>query len=338
MRDRVQSVHDAQPQHARGDGRPMKSVVTRFRAFQLGNPGSSFSYYADGHFTVLEGRLTDVSRASLIQEMRFCGVETASSLHITSWDRDHCCATELRGLLDLINPARIECPGYAPHTENGKECLRIIRDFEKRRLLSNRSVRVELVTPAYIGGLDSATELAFNPIFYHPKWIDPEHSNNNSTIKFFRSGIFNVLSLGDVEDPQISAWLRRCKLLQRETDIVILAHHGADNGFTNKRLLAHLRPALAVCSADYDNTYEHPRQEIRDLLYEHGIRLMTTKTGDVIAKSIGDHSGAYRAINLKANSSEISSACDFRSKKARLLSFNADTLRQIYVPRPTYPR
>jgi competence protein ComEC len=321
-----------------GDGPMKKSIVTRFRAFQLGSPGSSFSYYAGGHFTVLEGRLTERSRASLVQEMEWCGVEAANTLHITSWDQDHCCATELSDLLSLINPVRIECPGYPPHTENGKKCLRIIRNFERNRQLTNRSVRVQHVTPEYIGSLDTAMELAFKSIFYHPKWIDPNSSNNNSTVKFFRSGIFNVLSLGDVEDSNISAMLRRSKMLQRETDVMILAHHGADNGFTNKSFLERLQPSLAICSTDYDNTYDHPRQEIRDLLYEQGVRLMTTKTGDIIVRSTGDHSGDYKAVNLKANSSEISSTCDFRAKKAKILSYNADTRRQIYAPRPSHPR
>ena len=36
----------------------VKKIYTRFRAYQLGNAGSSFSYYADGHFTLIEARLT----------------------------------------------------------------------------------------------------------------------------------------------------------------------------------------------------------------------------------------------------------------------------------------
>jgi competence protein ComEC len=63
---------------------------------------------------------------------------------------------------------------------------------------------------------------------------------------------------------------------------------------------------------------------------------MTTKTGDIIVKSIGDHTGVFRAINLQANSTEISSQCDFEAKKKRLLSYNADTRRQLYTPRPAY--
>jgi competence protein ComEC len=70
--------------------------VTRFRAYQLGTSGSSFSYFVDGHFTLLEGRMTDISRRTLISEMDKCDVQNADVLHMTSWDSDHCSASECR--------------------------------------------------------------------------------------------------------------------------------------------------------------------------------------------------------------------------------------------------
>jgi competence protein ComEC len=117
---------------------------------------------------------------------------------------------------------------------------------------------------------------------------------------------------------------------------MILAHHGADNGFTTKRFLQHLEPHLAICSSDFDNQYDHPAQPIRDLLFEQKIRLLTTKTGDVIIESLGNHTGRYRATNLKAGSTEISSQYEFMSKKSKLLSYPADTIRQLYSSQPGY--
>ena len=71
-----------------------------------------------------------------------------------------------------------------------------------------------------------------------------------------------------MKSSNISTRLSRCRILARETDVMILAHHGADNGFTTKSFLRHLEPRLAICSSDYANQYDHPKQEIRDLLYE----------------------------------------------------------------------
>lgn len=314
----------------------MKGIITRFRAYQLGSAGSSFSLFADGHFTIIEGRLTELSRPRLIREMEVCGVETANVLHITSWDSDHCTPSELADLLLLTRPERIEYPGYEPHSDRAEECLAILEAYFERSRKSNRPPRLQAITPDYISSLPESEALAFRDVLYHPRWIDDLCSNNNSTVKFFRRGSFNLLSLGDVESQNISAGLRRDKYLSRETDVMILAHHGADNGFTNKSFLERIGPSLAICSSDFDNQHDHPRDEVRKLLHEQNIRLMTTKTGDAIVKSINDHTGDFRAINLKADSTEISSQCDFEAKKKLLLSYNADTIRQLYTPRPPY--
>lgn len=316
----------------------IRNIVTRFRAYQLGVPGSSFSYFSDGHFTVIEGRLTEFSRVALVYEMQRCGVEFANTLHITSWDADHCNKHELQELLDLIRPLRIECPGYNPYTDHGEGCLEIIASYKDARSRANRAPTIKHITPRFIDGLKIAGSEAFEDTYYNPLHIDEDCANNNSTVKHFRRGSFNVLSLGDVESSNISARLRRSRILKTETDVMILAHHGADNGFTTKKFLARLEPHLAICSSNYGNQYDHPRQEIKDLLFEQDIRLMTTKTGDVIVKSTGDHAGAYRAINLKGNSKEISSTMDFHSKKSRILSYNDDTLRQRYQGRRRFPR
>lgn len=314
----------------------MEPVVTRFRAYQLGCAGSSFSYFAGGHFTLIEARLNDRNKISLFAEMARCDVERIDCLHITSWDDDHCASSELLVLLRTLRPLRIECPGYEPSTDSGKACRKMICEYRDDARSSNRPITVEFITPQYIGGLQHAERLAFRNVFYHPQSIDGESSNNNSTVKFFRQGSFNVLSLGDVESDNISAYLRRQKFLCLEVDVMILAHHGADNGFTNKKLLERIEPRLAICSSNYDNQYDHPTDEIRELLHEQRIRLMTTKTGDVIVKSIGNHTGEFQAINLKADSTEISSSEKYFAKKARLLSFNDDTIRQLYTPKPSY--
>jgi competence protein ComEC len=313
----------------------MKSIVTRFRAYQLGSSGSSFSYFAGGHFTLLEGRLTELSRSPLMEEMGICRIEFIDTLHITSWDADHCSANELEEILSLL-PTRIECPGYHPHTDNGIKCLRMIQSYQAKHQRSNRVVTLRQISPDYIKSLNPADALAFDDILYHPRWLDENCTNNNSTVKIFRGGCFNLLSLGDVESHNISSYLRSSRLLCRETDILILAHHGADNGFTNKQFLARIKPRLAICSSDYDNFYEHPREEIRKLLHEQEIPLMTSKTGDVVVRSVGDHTGQFEAINLMSNSKSVSSRRVFRSKKSELLSHNSDTIRQLYAPKPYY--
>lgn len=309
----------------------LKSIPTRFRAYQLGQAGSSFSYCAGSNFTLIEAVITELNQSSLLDELKLCGKTTINVLHITSWDQDHCSAAGLEWILHNLAPSKIEYPGYEPHTENGKACLAAIKEYKAKWTKKGYSVDAVKVDPDYIFSLSKARELAYRDILYHPRQLQ-DSSNNNSTIKLFRSGSFNVLSLGDVEDHNIAAMLRRCKTLCREVDIMILAHHGADNGFTTKKFLETLRPHIAICSSNYDNQYDHPRQEIRNLLREQNIRLFTTKTGDVIIESMGSHKGKYRATNLISDSQKVSSTYDGTARKNHWLNMNADTLRNLYKP------
>lgn len=309
----------------------IKQVRTRFRGFQLGVPGSSFSYFASDHFTLIEAMATDLSKPRLMAELATCGKATIDTLHITSWDQDHCSVSGLEWILHKLAPSRIETPGYDPHTDNGEKCLEMIDSYRGRWNKLGKKVTTQRIDPPYIKGLSTAQSLEYREIVYHPKEIR-ESSNDNSTVKFFRSGCFNVLSLGDVEDSAIAAMLKRCTTLCREIDVMILAHHGADNGFTTKNLLEQLSPKIAICSSNFDNEYSHPKPEIRTLLHSLNIPIFTTKTGDLIIESTGGHTMDYRVVNLIADSTEISSVNTYRSRKSKYLLMNQDSVRNVLNP------
>ena len=124
-------------------------------------------------------------------------------------------------------------------------------------------------------------------------------------VQLFRGGSFNVLSL------------RKSKCIQRIHAPEPMPHfgsrnrcnggarRGADNGFTTKSFLGHLEPTLAICSSDYANQYDHPKQDIRDLLYEENVRLMTTKTGDIQQFSFSADTPILRKSRLCFRSSSI---------------------------------
>lgn len=310
--------------------------VTRFRAYQLGTKGSSFSYFDGQTFTLIEARLTDLNRPRVDIEMEICGVSRLGCLHITSWDTDHCAETELERILNRYRPKRIEYPGYEPKSDTAKECRKIIVNYPSKLEIASKTNEevhatavVQRVDPAYIRSLESAQELGYRDIVYGPRQI-VDNCNDNSTIKLFRTGCFNVASLGDAEDNFISASLANSNIFASEVDVMILAHHGADNGFTTNRFLRVTRPALAICSSNYDNEYEHPKQEIREMLKKFDIPIYTTKTGDIAVQSKFPHTDTFRVINLKADSTEISSVAEYTTKKSKKLRSNLDTLRNVY--------
>jgi competence protein ComEC len=284
------------------------SKQTRFRAYQLGTSGSSFSYSVDDHFTLIEARFNETNKPNIVKEIQIIGCKAINCLHITSWDQDHCNYEELKLILECLKPTRIEYPGYVPNTDCGKNSLISIKNYCKQKSIS----QIE-ISPSYIKGLESGERCKYNDIVYNPKNISNKH-NDNSIVQLFRRGRFTVLSLGDCEDATIAENIMGGNIVNSETDVLILAHHGADNGFTTSKFIKSIKPKIAVCSSNYDNEYDHPRQEIREILYQEDITLYTTKTGDVVISC--DEDNIVHADNLKANGEKISSKKEFSPKCA----------------------
>lgn len=312
------------------------SVATRFRAYQLGEAGTSSSYFADNHFTLIEARRTEaLSHKNLMMEMEICGKKTIDALHVTSWDRDHCNPPDLIWILENLRPTRVEYPGYAPHTETGKESLRIINNYRAKMHSANRTnTRTIGITPKYIEGLKPGENLGYHDVFYHPKFLfDGDHSsNNNSTVKLFRKGCFNVASTGDIEHSRIGSYLRSCKIFKSETDILMLPHHGASTDVVTKTFLEAVEPTIAICNSNYANQYDHPTPELTGLLRRQGVDIYTTKIGDVVVASVGNHTQHFEVTDYISSGESSKPAERYPIRKYKILSRNADSIRNHYNP------
>lgn len=279
---------------------------TRFRAYQLGEKGASFSLSVDNDFTLIEARFNSVNCMNVIDEMRKVGAQRISLLHITSWDEDHCKPDELRLILARLKPQRIQYPGYMPDTDCGKASLILILNYLKQNRLDGT-----YVTPRYVNSLEPGESAKFSTIIYNPTKVYAKH-NDMSTAALFRKGRFTILSLGDCESPEIARSIMECEMASKETDVMLMAHHGADNGFTTEEFIKAISPTIAICASDFDNQYDHPRQEIRELLHNNKVNLYTTKTGDVLIECGSDNN--VHVTNFKGNSTEVSSRIEFRPK------------------------
>lgn len=276
---------------------------TRFRAYQLGEKGASFSISVDQYFVLIEARYNSVNKSHIIYEMGLSGVAHIDVLHITSWDEDHCKSTELEDIIKELKPSIIECPGYAPHTITGLRSLSIIL---------NSGCKVVRVTPSIVKD-QFFTRLVGRDLFFGPTNIENgTTSNNMSVIKLFRIGSFQVLSLGDCEDSDIAEKLMKEEIVTKEIDILILAHHGADNGFTTTDFLKAVNPRVAICACDRDNMYSHPSDKVRSMLSNLGIKYYSTKSGDIIAQSIDKYN--FKISNYITNNEKKDSVETFMNK------------------------
>ena len=276
---------------------------TRFRAYQLGEKGASFSISVDQYFILIEARYNSVNKPHVIYEMGLSGVAHIDVLHITSWDEDHCKSTELEDIIKELKPSIIECPGYAPHTITGLRSLSIIL---------NSGCKVVRVTPSVVQS-QFFTRLVGRDLFFGPINIKKgTTSNNMSVIKLFRIGSFQVLSLGDCEDSDIAKRLVEEEIITKEVDVLILAHHGADNGFTTTDFLKALNPRVAICACDWDNMYSHPSDKVRSMLSNLGIKYYSTKAGDIIAQSVDKYK--FKVSNYITNNEKKDSVETFTNK------------------------
>lgn len=279
---------------------------TRFRSYQLSSPGSSFSISVEKHFTLIEARYNETNAPHIQWELDNLNLKYIDTLHITSWDKDHCNYAELCVILKKLMPKNIECPSEAPTTENGQKSLSKINEYVR----SHEGAHKYEITPAFVKS-EEKLPLIGKDIFFNPI-VNGDKSNDNSLIKFFRIGSFQILSLGDCENLEIAKRIMANEILQREVDIMILAHHGADNGFTTNEFLRTINPKVAVCASDYGNKYGHPDQVILNRLRDCGISYFSTKTGDVIAQTIDKYN--FRVSNYGADNTELIGSKIFKNK------------------------
>lgn len=283
---------------------------TRFRAYQLGTCGASFSLSVDNHFTLIEARYNDTNSPHILWEMQKLGISRINTLHITSWDADHCNADELQRILVELRPLKVEYPSYPPHTKNGEESLSHIKAYYLYCLRNRLQCGLKPITPQIVTG---QVKMRFRgeDLFYNPV-RNVDKSNDNSIVKFFRVGTFQILSLGDCENEEIRDRLMDDEILTHEVDVLILAHHGADNGFTTQQFLQTLSPKVAICASDYGNQYGHPAPAIVSRLSNAHIDYYSTKTGDIIAQSVDKYS--FKVSNYISNNEEKGSERIYSNK------------------------
>lgn len=279
---------------------------TRFRAYQLPNKGSSFSLRVDNHFTLMEARYNELNREHIEWELSLLKRSDIDVLHITSWDIDHCNYRELCSLLRNLIPTIIEYPSEQPTTDNGKKSLAEIKNYAQIYSFC----KLIPVTPEVVRyGLRLRNK--GQDVFYNPR-VNGLISNDNSVAKLFRVGSFHILSLGDCMDASIAQALMQDEILRNEVDIMILAHHGADNGFTSIEFLRAINPLVCICAANYSNEYEHPKPVIRARCSSLGIPLFTTKRGDIIAQTVD--SKHFKVSNYVSNNEKRETLLTFANK------------------------
>lgn len=287
-------------------------MVTKFRAFQLDSPGSLFSYWKDNTYTLIEARIPKGGIEVLRADLSAHNKEKIDVLHITSWDDDHCDFDSLVQIMNNFRPGLIETPSYTPSSDTGKLCHDLIHKYDDiHQKFVNNVVQYNYTK---IKSLTQAPKLGVNNVVYHSLY-DVDNHNDMSQIRLFRSKGFNVLSMGDCESEEITKSMIGCGILAEELDVLILPHHGSENSSLTTDFLKFCKPTISICSSNFDNEYDHPRQSVINMLGQNGVTNYTTKTGDVIIIQETE-SSMVRLFNYITNNNNLDEVIQFMSKRS----------------------
>ena len=280
---------------------------TRFRAYQLSSAGSSMSISVENHFTLIEARYNDDNKKHILWELNLLDKTNIDVLHITSWDEDHCNANELRSILNELKPQLIEYPDYSPHTDSGKRSLMLIKTYCN---MTGSSIRP--VSPVIVSDdIKCAERLKGKDVLLNPIEVS-DSSNDNSVIKFFRRGSFQILSTGDCESGDISERIQNNEIVNCEVDVLVLPHHGSEHSILTPEFLKALNPKVCICTVDYKNKFGHPDKKVVTWIDKDGIPYISTKTGDVIIQTVDNRN--FKVSNYVSNNETLESVRKFTNK------------------------
>lgn len=282
-----------------------KNIHTRFRAYQLGSKGSSFSYWDSdtNKFVLGEARLNQDNWPSIKHELLQCGKDSIDDLYISSWDIDHCSPIELGIILEHLKPSSVYYPRYSPDLTKPNQ-------MESKKLIDSYNGPPKIFK--YNGSPGSAAEAwKYGQVFFNPKLTG--NPNDDSLITLWRRGNLSVLSVGDLESTDRSEAVSNTKILN-EVDVLILAHHGSSRNFTTDSLLKALKPKVCIALVDRKNQYGHPDPLVYQRVNNNSW-YYSTKDGDVIIETNGNSNEHFTVYDYISNGQKRQSVKSFSTKK-----------------------
>ncbi|MRX55934.1 DNA internalization-related competence protein ComEC/Rec2 [Bacillus idriensis] len=214
-----------------------------------------------------------IAEDTLIPFLKSKGKRTLDKLILTHGDADH--AGEVIDLLNEIRVLELIVPyGFL----RGK--------FEQEIIDKAKSTGTEV---SVLKSGDAVSDHFFKLHILSPIALS-ESENDDSLVIFAKIGGLKWLFTGDLEHEGEKRILEKYKGLK--TDVLKVGHHGS-KGSTSESFLKQLQPEFAFISAGENNRYNHPHDEVLQLLKKYDVSdLQTKRDGSITYKFHGD-SGTF---------------------------------------------
>lgn len=247
----------------------IENKYTRLRAYRILD-GCVVSYSVDMEFILIGARYNDVIAPAIREEMRIAGCDSIDLLHISSWDKRMCDATELKVLLDDLQPTDIEIPAYNPTDENGKACERVIKEFCENSVISQF---IECSRKRVGKEEDTGRGILLSPSREYGGTTD------NDVVEFFYQGRFKLLSTGFVKSKEVMDDIN--KKPQLHNPMLMLVCGMNDSPFVSLAFLHRSSPLIIIDLLDDNKYYRRANADLKD----YGISSQRADNGDLILMS-----------------------------------------------------
>ncbi|MFD9627784.1 DNA internalization-related competence protein ComEC/Rec2 [Peribacillus muralis] len=193
------------------------------------------------------------------------GIHRLDKLILTHADADH--AGSAKELIEHFKVEEIVIGGGSEEHYRDMDFVSIARD---------KNVQMSVIKREDRWVADGAPFIVLNP---HGK---EENTNDSSIVLYTQLGGLSWLLTGDLEEEGERELLNAFPRLR--ADILKVGHHGSKTS-TSEPFLLQLQPKAALISADKDNRYGHPHEDVLANLETNRIRVFRTdEDGSIIYK------------------------------------------------------
>ena len=243
-----------------------KAQFLEVNFFDVGQGDTVFIETPQRHRILIDGGPSSIILEKLSKEMSFWD-RTIDLIILTHPEADH-----LSGLNEVLKRYKVEnilWTGIVRDTAEYKEWLKLINEGKAKIFLaktgqkiSTRNILVELLFP-----------------FENLEGEEFKDSNNTSIVGKLVFSDISFLFTGDiykeVEKELIDGGV------DVDSDILKISHHGSKTS-TSEEFLKEVSPEIAVISVGKNNSYNHPHQEVLEVLSKYGINVLRTdEQGDI---------------------------------------------------------
>jgi competence protein ComEC len=253
-----------------------KAQFLEVHFFDVGQGDAIFIEMPKRYQILIDGGPSSIILEKLSKEMSFWD-RTIDLIILTHPEADH-----LSGLNEVLKRYKVEnilWTGIVRDTAEYKEWLKLINEGKAKIFLakagqkiSTRNVFLELLFP-----------------FENLEGKEFKDSNNTSIVGKLVFGDISFLFTGDIYKEIEKELIDRSFNLpvDVDSDIFKISHHGSKTS-TSEEFLKEVSPEIAVISVGKNNSYNHPHQEVLEVLSKYGINVLRTdEQGDITIISDG---------------------------------------------------